>query len=104
MRQITARRAGHCPQCKGKISAGDDIGQPEVKNRAGGMMFAGMWYCAPCAIDLEELGPGLPYIDYATRDADQKRLEPVHARLKQRRADNGLFGGYHKSDSSNHWT
>ena len=88
MRQITAKRAGHCPQCKGPIAAGDDIGQPEVKNRAGGRMFAGLWYCSPCATDLEELGPGLPYIDQRARDADVERLAPVNARLKERKIAN----------------
>lgn len=86
MIQIKSRFHSTCPQCHGRLTAGEDIGHPQVKNRAGGMLFSGMWYCVPCATDLEEIGPGLPYIDMRAREEHARQLAPVHARLKSRRA------------------
>ena len=85
MRKMIARRDSTCAICKGPMAPGDEIAMPQVKNRKRGNLYAGLWYCVPCATDLEELGPGAFYLTADDKEADEKRLAPIHARIKARR-------------------
>lgn len=36
VRSMRARRSSRCPQCRGEIEPGDEIGRPDVRNREVG--------------------------------------------------------------------
>jgi len=52
-RRMNARRGSTCPDCKAPIAIGDPIAMPFEPNRAGGNLWRGCWYCAPCAKAIE---------------------------------------------------
>ena len=88
MRKMIARRDSTCAICEGPMAPGDEIAMPQVKNRKKGNLYAGPWYCVPCAIDLEEIGAHVgiaPYLNDEARIENEKRCAPAHARIKVRR-------------------
>ena len=88
MRKMIARRDSTCAICEGPMAPGDEIAMPQVKNRKKGNLYAGLWYCVPCATDLEEIGAHVgiaPYLNDEARIENEKRCAPAHARIKARR-------------------
>ena len=70
VRFVAARWAATCPQCKTDIPAGAEIGQPKTRNREGGRVYGGTWYCPRCAVKFAVHGPrvGAPWLTLADRD------------------------------------
>lgn len=84
LHKIPARRDSVCAICKGEIGIGDPIGQPYVRNSAGGNRYSSCWYCLPCAEDIHEIGVQDGYLSIKDMLEDRKRRAPALQRIAHR--------------------
>lgn len=90
IRIIKARREGTCPNCKEQITAGDEIGMPNVRNREGGNEYSSFWYCRRCAEYFQERGAVYgPYANAAAIDAADARTRALEIKYGLRKESDG---------------